>query len=145
MKKLILLSILAASTSAWSADFTVRAGEENTVAVQGCEKAEIGVVKLNSSSSGEHKLTSRCLPIYCAYRNETPLTWFGTKWTIKLLARDSARETHNRFNSPIFDRSLDQTLHTGIETKEERDQIIKNLLDEGTCKAVFYDQKVPAV
>ncbi len=146
MKKIIIGMMALTSASTFAADFTLQVGKKNTITVEGCGKSAVGDVQIKSFISGEHRLTSRCLPIYCGYVNETPLTWLGTKWTIKLMARDTTKDSQGPIKGdPQFDRRYDKVIHSGIETKSERDELLKSYLQDGTCKGVFYDKNVPAV
>jgi len=147
MKLFLSLFLFAVTTSFVSAaDFTMTHGRSSTVFVEGCARSEVGVVTIKSSMSGNQQLTSRCLPVYCAYSNERSVTWFGTEWTIKLLARDTMRDSRGVFKGdPQFDRSFGKVLHKGVTSEQERDALIKGYLRDGTCKGVYFDQNVPAV
>lgn len=149
MKHLAIALLSFSTVAAFAADFTMLHGQPSTVEVQGCGSAEVGDIKIQPSITGTHKLTSRCLPVFCVYTNETPYAFInkGTKWTILLSARDASKDSTSPVfkGEPQFDKRFDKVLHKGIKTKQERDQIIKSYLDEGTCKGVFFRQDVPAV
>jgi hypothetical protein len=147
MRILIVLSyFIITSYSALSADFTLQQGTSRTLTVEGCARGEVGVAELNPSIDGTHLLTSRCLPIFCAYTNETPSTLFGTAWTIKLLARDSSKDSKGLLKGePQFDHRLDKILYQSIKSKAERDAIIHQLRQDGNCLGVYYDRNTPSV
>ncbi|MBS1960019.1 MAG: hypothetical protein JST80_11135 [Bdellovibrionales bacterium] len=149
MKKIIFGLIATTSISAFASDFTMVRGSDNTISVQGCGYAEVSDVMIKPSITGDHKLTSRCLPIFCLYRNETPYAIFntGTKWTIALSARDASRDSKSPVfkGSPQFDRRFDKVLNKGIKTKAERDNLIQKYLNDGVCKGVHFDQNIPSV
>ncbi|MCB9094907.1 MAG: hypothetical protein H6621_07575 [Halobacteriovoraceae bacterium] len=147
MKKLVLLATILSSLCSFSSAIDVNVGEENTITVNGCGTAMVGRVSIEPSITGEHKLTSHCLPVYCVYTNETPLTWFGTKWTIALMARDESRDYKGKLftGDPQFDRTYDKVIHEGIESKEERDALIDGYLDQGLCQKVYYQKNVPSM
>ena len=94
------ISLINFSSFALAADFTMINGHRNTITVQGCKTAEVGDVMITPSITGEHLLSSRCLPVFCVFTNETPYGFIntGTKWTINLSARDASMDS----TSPIF-------------------------------------------
>jgi hypothetical protein len=142
MKKIIYLTIFALTSSiANAADFTMNHGKSSTIEVNGCAQSEVAVVKVKSSMSGTHQLTSYCLPVICAYTNESDYTWFeNSKWTIKLLAKHQGLDFVTKFEDQRFDRSFDKILHVGIQTKKLRDELIRKYQMNGTCQGVFYDK-----
>lgn len=149
MKTLLSNWIVAAalcSSSAFAADLIMQHNTPTTLTVQGCGRSEVASVKITPSISGEHQLTSRCLPIWCVYTNERPSVWLGTTWTIQLSARDTDLDSKGVFKGdPQFDRRFDQVIHKGVSSKEDRDALIKRYLQDGTCKDVYFKRYVPAV
>ncbi len=147
MNYLLIAFLALVSEAVKATDLTMTHGEATTIAVTGCARSEIGQINITNSLEGRHKLTSGCLPVFCAYTNEKiKLSTFAWTWTIKLLARDTSRDKNGVFKGdPQFDRSFKKTLHIGVETESERDALIQRYLDNGTCKGVFYDKNVPSL
>jgi hypothetical protein len=148
MKKLLLAAIFLSAAPAIAADFQVSANEAKTISVTDCAKDEIGVVSVISNISGEHKIIAKCLPLTCAYTNETqwPGTVFGTKWTIMLLAK-TEEHPPGFLTSPQFDRSpgMFKILNKGVKTKDERDSLIDRYLADGLCRDRYYDRSVQSI
>ena len=136
---------MLSSVSAIAADFSMNTNQSSTLVVEGCAIDEVGYPSLNTSPSGIHTLTAKCLDIVCAYTNENAWPFANTgKWTVKLIVK-TADKAPGFLTDPQFDRSEAKIIKHGIPTKSERDALIQDLINKRACKSAYYDKNIPSV